>query len=111
MTTTAPSATPARRAACPLLYDLPFTPPRQRAMPPEAKHRLEAWCEELFPGTPVDIAEWVGTDCRRAVHAVAVAFKRDDRPQLELFLKSEDVRRHHLARAGTRTSVLPVTVP
>jgi len=84
---------------CPLPFEPPFLPPWQRPLGPDARRRLLDWCEEILPGVAVELVEWVGVDTRQPLHAVVVAFPGGDRLPVVLYLKAEDVERHHLLRA------------
>jgi hypothetical protein len=87
---------------CPLPFACPFLPPWRRSLGPDSRHRFIAWCDESLPGVAVEIVEWVGADTRQPLHAVVVAFPGSDRPPVVLYLKVEDIRRHHLVRALER---------
>lgn len=84
---------------CPLPFGCPFFPPWRRPLTADARHRFLAWCDEILPGVAVAIVEWVGADTRQPLHAVVVAFPESDRPPVVLYLKVEDIRRHHLVQA------------
>lgn len=84
---------------CPLTCGAPFAPPRRRPLAAEEQERLETWCGELLRDVPVDIVEWRGDDTRRPQHAVVVSFPAGGRPPVVIYVKVEDLRKDHLARA------------
>lgn len=81
---------------CPLRYDPPFMPPFKRELEPEHRSRLMVWLEELLPGEPVDMVEWVGTDLRQPLHAVVIRLLSGKRPPIVLVHKVEEIERHHM---------------
>ncbi len=86
-------------APCPLTYAPPFMAPFKRDLDPEHGHRLTVWLDELLPGEPVAMVEWVGTDLRQPLHAVVVSFRLNNRPALVLVHKVEEIERRHLVQA------------
>ena len=92
-------ATPCPPTPCPLTYGPPFMPPLKRGLEPEDRSRLMAWLDELLPGEPVDMVEWVGTDLRQPLHAVVIRFRLNNRPPIVLVRKVEEIERCHFVRA------------
>lgn len=85
--------------ACPLLFSPPFVHPWRRALHADSQQRLTSWLAELLPGVDADFIEWVGADPRHPIHAVVASFSSDCRPPITLYMKGEDIERHHLAQA------------
>ena len=86
-------------APCPLTYAPPFMAPFKRDLDPEDCHRFTVWLDELLPGEPVAMVEWVGTDLRQPLHAVVVSFRLNNRPALVLVRKVEEIERRHIVQA------------
>ena len=86
---------------CPLTSSPPFAPPWTRALTEQARERIEAWCGELRAGggRGVHIVEWVGPDTRVPQHAVVLSFPADDEPPAVIYVKVEDLQKHHLEAA------------
>ena len=86
-------------ASSPLSYSPPFMAPFQRKLNTEDERRLVAWFESFFPGEPIELVEWVGTDLRQPLHAIVVRFLNNDRPSIVLKHKVDEIERHHVAQA------------
>ena len=83
----------------PIPHTAPFLRPRRRSLTELVEHRLMAWCDELIPGEPVDIDEWVGADPRHPPHVVVVSFPQLNRAPIMLPLKVDEVVRADLVQA------------
>ena len=84
---------------CPLTYAPPFMAPFRRDLNRDDLQRLTGWLDELLPGEPASMVEWVGTDLRQPLHAVVMSFTMSTRPAIVLVMKVEEIARHHIAQA------------